>query len=166
MSDVGFTILTPKTALVGTQTGIRRALDRIHDGQPKRDVPSWVQETIDTPNAAATFSADFAEPLTSAAIGAFSLPWAKGVSKVRVIADFKPPGMHVSGTITYVDGASAAAGASGLQQAATMANLVALTGLVPRLADLTISTTDANVQCCAFLGRRAVAREPDDGAPR
>jgi hypothetical protein len=156
VSDVGFTILTPKTALAGTQSGIRRALDRIHDGHPKRDVPGWVQETIDTPHAAATVSADFAEPITSAAIGAFSLPWAKGVNKVRVIADFKPPEMHVAGTITYVDPASAAAGATGLQQAATMANLVALTGLVPRLGDLTISTTEANVQCAFSVDDQAL----------
>lgn len=147
VSDVGFTILTPRTALAGTQTGIRRALDRIHDGHAKRDLPPWVQETIDTPNAAATFCADFAQPVATAAIGAFPLPWAKGLDRVRAVADFRPPGMHVAGTITYADAPSAAAGAGGLQQAATMANLVALTGLTPRLGDLAISTADTNVQC-------------------
>jgi hypothetical protein len=158
VSDVGFTILTPKTALVGTQTGIRRALDRIHDGHPKREVPAWVQQTIDTPNAAATVSADLGEPITNAAIGALSLPWAKGVNKVRVVADFKPPGMHVAGTITYVDAASAAAGSSGLQQAATMANLVALTGLVPKLTDVTISTVDTNVECAFSVDEQALKK--------
>jgi hypothetical protein len=147
VSDVGFSVLTPKTALAGTQTGIRRALDRIRDGQAKRDIPAWAQETIDTPNAAATLCADFAQPVASAAIGTISLPWAKGVDRVRAVADFKAPGMHVAGTITYVDAASASAGAGGLQQAATLANLVALTGLTPRLTDLAITTADTNVSC-------------------
>jgi hypothetical protein len=151
VSDVGFTILTPKTALAGTQTGIRRALDRIRDGSPKREVSAWVQETIDTPNAAATVSADFSQPITSAAIGSFSLSWAKGLNRIRAVADFKPPGNHVAGTITYVDAASASAGAAGLEQAASMANLVALTGLTPRLGDLAIKTVDTNVQCSFSL---------------
>jgi hypothetical protein len=156
VSDVGFTILTPKTALAGTQSGIRRALDRIRDGIAKRDVPTWMEQTIATPNAAATLCADFTQPAVMAAIGSFSLSWAKGVDRVRAVADFKPPGMHVAGTITYADGASASAGAGALQQAATMANLVALTGLTPRLGDLAISTTDANVQCAFSVDDQAL----------
>jgi hypothetical protein len=147
VNDVGFAILTPKTALAGTQTGIRHALDRIRDGQPKREIPPWVQQTIDTPGAAATVCADFAQPIVTAAIGSFSLSWAKGLNRVRAVADFKPEGTHVVSTITYDDAASASAGAAGLQQAATMANLVALTGLTPKLADVAIAPADKDVQC-------------------
>ena len=104
-----FTILTPKTALAGTQAGIRLALDRLHAGHTKRDIPPWAQETIDTPNAAATFTADFAQPVASAAIGAFPIPWAKKLSRARFVADFRAPGMHVAGTMTYADAGAAAA---------------------------------------------------------
>ena len=107
VNDVGFAILTPKTALAGTQTGIRRALDRVHDGKVKREVAPWAQSTIDTPNAAATVTADFAQPIATAAVGAFPLPWAKGLNRIRMVADFKPPGTHVAGTITYADAPSA-----------------------------------------------------------
>jgi uncharacterized protein YidB (DUF937 family) len=147
VNDAGFCVLTPKTALAGTQTGIRRALDRIHDGSAKRELASWVQQTIDTPTAAAVVTADFGQPVEMAAVGSLQLPWAKGVKMVRVIADFKPPGMHVAGTITYADAAAAAGGANGIRQIGTMANLVALTGLAPRLQDLSVTTADTNVQC-------------------
>lgn len=151
VANVGFSILTPKTALAGTETGIRRALDRIHDGQKSRDQPDWVLSAIGTPNAAAVVTADFTQPIASAALGTVSLPWANGIKVVRLLADFKQPGMHVAGTLTYADGASAAAGANGIQQLGTLANLVALTGLAPRLQDLSVSAADANVQCAFSL---------------
>jgi len=147
VGDVGFTILTPRTALVGTSAGIRRALDRIRDGHPKREIPSWIQETIDTPNATATVCADFSQPVAAAAISSLSLSWAKGVDRVQVVVGLEPPGMRTTGTITYADAPSAAAGADGLQHAATMANLVAFTGLTPRLGDLAISAVDTTVHC-------------------
>lgn len=34
VANIGFTVLSPKTMLVGTEGGIRRALDRVHDGLP------------------------------------------------------------------------------------------------------------------------------------
>jgi hypothetical protein len=156
LSDVAFAILTPRTALAGTSAGVRRALERIHDGRPKREIPSWMQETIDTPNAATTLCADFSQPAVTAAIGTLSLSGAKGLDRVRAVAAFEPPGMRLTGTITYVDAPSARDGADGLQHAATMANLVALTGLTPRLGDLTIHPLDTNVQYAFTLDDRAL----------
>jgi hypothetical protein len=147
VGDLGFCVLTPRTALTGTQTGIRRVLDRIHDGSTKRELLPWVEKTVETPNAAAALTADFAQPLAEAAIGSFPLPWLRGVKAVRILADFKPPGMHVAGTVTYADASSASSGASGMRQVGTMANLVALTGLAPRLQELSVNTADANVEC-------------------
>jgi hypothetical protein len=142
----GFTILTPKTALAGTQAAIRRALDRLHDGTTKRDLPQWMQDTLSTPNAAAALVVDLAQPTTSLAIGSFQLSFAKGLTTVRALADFKPPGMHFAGTMTYADAQAAASASSGLKQAVTMEGIVALTGLAPRLQDVDVSTTDSNVQ--------------------
>jgi hypothetical protein len=157
VGDIGFAILTPRTALVGTGAGIRRALDRIRDGHPKREIPAWIQETIDTPNATATVCADFTQPVAAAAITSFSVSWVKGVDRVRVVVGLEPPGMRVTGRITYDDGPSATAGADGLQHAATMANLVALTGLTPRIGDLAIRAVDTTVDASFTL---------DDGALR
>jgi hypothetical protein len=151
-----FSILTPKTALAGTQTGIRHALDRIHDGHPKRELAPWVQRTIDTPNAAATLCADFAQPLATAAIGSFSLSWVKGIDRVRVVAELEPPGAHIAGTITYADAPSAAAGASGIERAGALANLLSLTGLTPKLENLAVSAVDTNVEVAFSVDDQAM----------
>jgi hypothetical protein len=156
VSDVGFSILTPKTALAGTQGGIRRALDRIQDGHPKREIAAWVENTIDTPGAAATVCADFSQPLVAAAVGTLSVPGTKGLDQLRLVADFEPPGMHVSGTILYADAVSATAAASGLEQAGNLANLVSFTGLTPKLEDLEVSTVDTNVRVAFSVDDRSM----------
>ncbi len=156
VADLGFAVLTPRTALAGTQTGIRCALDRIRDGQPKRDIPAWVQETIDTPNATATLSADLTQPAAAAAIASFPVRWSKGAERARVVARLEPLGVRVTGTIAYADPASASAGGSALQQAATMANLVAITGLTPRLDDLSIGAEGADVRCSFAIDDRSL----------
>jgi hypothetical protein len=152
----GFSILTPKTALAGTQTGIRHALDRIHEGHPKRELAAWAQQTIDTPNAAATLCADFAPPLTTATIGSFSLSWVKGIDRVRIVSDLEPRGAHVAGTITYADAQSATAGASGIERAGALANLLALAGLAPRLENLAVSAVDTKVEVAFSVDHQAM----------
>jgi hypothetical protein len=156
VGDMGFCVLTPHTALAGTQGGIRRALDRVKDGAQKREISDFAQQTIDTPNAAATVIADFTQPIDTAALGTIQIPWAKGIKGVRAVADFKPPGMHVAGTLTYADGTSAGAGANGIRQAGTLANLVAMTGLTPRLQDLNVNLADTNVQCSFSVDDQAL----------
>jgi hypothetical protein len=162
VNNVGFTILTSKTALAGTEQAIHRALDRIHDGTAKDgDVPKWMLDTINTPNAAAAVAADFAtQPIATASVGALPLPWLKGLKAVRALADFKPPGMHVASTLSYTEPAQATKGGDGLRAVSRIVALAAITGAVPKIQDLTIETKDADVQCSFALddeGMRKVA---------
>ena len=147
VNNVGFTILTPKTALAGTETGIRRALDRIKDGRVKRDLPQWVQDTLQTPGAVTALAADFAsQPVTAATMGAFPLPWLQGMRTARILGNFAEPGMHVAGTLSYDDEAQALAGADGLRQAGSLANLVAITGLAPQIQGLDVALKGKEVE--------------------
>src|SRR5207253_7108617 len=52
VNNAGLTILTARTAVAGTESGIRRAIDRIQDGRVARDQPKWMLDTLETPNAA------------------------------------------------------------------------------------------------------------------
>jgi hypothetical protein len=158
VNGAGFAILTPKTALAGTQAALRRALDRVHDGKNKREIAQWMQDTLATPNAAAAVAVDFTQPLTTAAIGSFQISFAKGLKTVRAVADFKPPGMHLASTLTYADAASAASASSGMKAAATMESLVALTGLAPKLHDVSINTADADVQVSLAVDDQAMRK--------
>ena len=157
IGDAAFTILTPKTALAGTQSGLRRALDRIRDGHPKRELPAWAEQTMGTPNAVATLSADLNEPVAAAAIA--TLPgsgWAKGAGKIAATATLDPAGAHVAARVTYADAASAESGARSLRRMGAMANLVALTGITPRLEGFDVRTAGADVQCSFAVDDRAL----------
>ncbi len=147
VNNVGFTILTPKTALAGTETGIRRALDRIHDGRVKRDELPWMIETLETKGAAMTLAADFStQPLAAASVGAIPLPWIQGLRAARILSNFAEPGMHIAGTLTYGDASQAASAADGLRQAGSLANLIAVTGLSPQIQGLEVTPREADVQ--------------------
>src|SRR5688572_3685837 len=53
VNNVGFTILSNTKAIAGTESGIRRVLERIKDGRVKRDIAKWMIDTVETPGAAA-----------------------------------------------------------------------------------------------------------------
>ena len=56
--NVGFTVVTQHTMLVGNETGMRRALDRIRDNRVKREVPDWMTKLMDNPQASMVFAGD------------------------------------------------------------------------------------------------------------
>jgi hypothetical protein len=154
----GVSILTPKTALAGTQAAVRRALDRIAAAKTTRELPSWMLDTLGTPNAAAAAAVDFSQPVTSAALGSIPLPAAKGVKTLRAVADFKPPGMHVALTLEYADAATATSAASSLKQAVSLEGLAAMTGLVPKLQQVSIAAAGANVQASFAVDETAMKK--------
>jgi hypothetical protein len=148
VNNVGFTVLTPHTALAGTETGIRRTLDRIHDGHLGRDMPSWMIDTVQTKDAALAIATDLSShEVQSAAVAGLPLPWLQGVKMVRIIGDFHDPGLNIAGTITYADAQTAQAGAQGIRQAGGVANLLSITGIVPQLRNLDVTVDGSNVQC-------------------
>ena len=116
--NVGFTVLTARTALVGNETGIRRALDRIQEGRVKRAVPDWFSEIMDTPNAPMVMGFDLrAHPLTDATRQQF--PFLQGLETARMVGNFEAPGLNLAGTLTYSDEASATQGAQNLRDFAS-----------------------------------------------
>ena len=159
INNAGFTVLTPKTALVGTETGIRRALDRVKDGRVKHDVPPWVDATFKTPGAVLAVTLDTqAQPGASEIVRQVPFPWAQGVQKARVLMDFKAPGANVAGSLSYADEAQAGQAATALGNTAGFAKLLTLVGLqfrdfkaVAEKADVqvTISVDDQSLRTLA-----------------
>ena len=49
VNNVGFTLLSDTRAIVGTEQGIRRVLERIKDKRVKRDIAPWMISTLETP---------------------------------------------------------------------------------------------------------------------
>lgn len=119
---IGFTILTPQTALFGNETGIRRCLDRIAESRVADDLPAWVKDLLRTPDSAFSFGVDLqGSPITAALSG--RLAALRGASMARGIGNFAPPGINVAGTIAHDGHDAARATASALLQAGGSVNI-------------------------------------------
>jgi hypothetical protein len=146
--NVGFCILTPHTLLVGNQTGIRRALDRIRDNRLHRDVPDWVMALVDNPKASLVVAGDLSgQPQVAAT--AQSLPFLNGVKSVRMLGNFQPPGINFAGALTYPDAVSASTAAGSLRtlgQVASLAGAFSAFGFGTPLKSLQVQVAQTDVQ--------------------
>jgi hypothetical protein len=149
VADVGFSVLTSHTALVGTASGLRLALDRIRDKRVKVDLPAPFIETLATPQAALAFAGDLGSSPLPAMGGLPVPPWVSGVKGLRATGIFKDKRLQVSGSFSFADPGHAAAGADGLRQLGALVNAVAVSGAVPELQGLEI-TGDGNAVRFAF----------------
>ncbi len=149
VNNVEFTILTPKTALAGSEAGVRRTLEKIKDGKIARSVAPWMSDTIETKGAAVAFAADFAtQPIATASIGAFNLNWLKGMKACRVVGNFADPGMNVAATLTYTDPTQAASAADGIRFVKGWADVFSkLMQGVPEIQNLDVNTDGADAKC-------------------
>jgi hypothetical protein len=146
VSNVGFTVLSSKTVLAGTDTMIRRSIERIKDGKVQRDQPPWMLQTLESANAALAGAADFTnQPVGAASVAMVPLGWVKGLKAARLVGNFKEPGLNIAATLTYPDAASAQDNAEQVKRTANMANLLAVIG-APQLKNLDIKPKDADVQ--------------------
>jgi len=117
--NVGFTVLTSRTALFGNDTGIRRALDRIKEGRAKRQLTASMEKLLTTQTAPLVFVADLAtHPLPNSTRR--ELPFLNGVETASVIGNFQDPGVNLAGTLAYGSDADAQKGAEGLLSARQM----------------------------------------------
>jgi hypothetical protein len=157
--NIGFSILTPRTALFGNETGIRRALDRLSEGRATHDVSAEVDAVLATANAPAAGAFDFStEPPAQAMVK--NLPFMQGVKQARVVGNFQPPGMNFAGTLTYPDEQAAIAGnAQLLQTNQTIQRysfLMALVGIGNPLQGLQAQAVGKDSQFAVGVDQKAI----------
>ncbi len=148
VDNIGFTVMSPKTVLCGTENAMRRALERVKDGRLKRAFFPWVMETLDTKGAAFAIVADLAnQPVQPVSLGFVAITFVQGLKAARVLGDFQPPGLHVAGTATYDTEDNANAGAQNMTKLGGMANAFAkMSANVPQLRDLKIEPKKTDIQ--------------------
>ncbi len=148
VNNIGFTVLTPKVVLAGTETAIRRALDRIKDGRAQRDVFPWMLDTMATPGAAIAAAGDFKnQPLGAMAVQGIRVPGTEGLVAFRALGTFQEPGLQVAGALTYDTDAHTQAGAAGFKQLVAMYNGYAgLSQQLPVLRDVSTAIDKTDVQ--------------------
>ncbi len=144
INNVGFTVLSPHLVLAGTETSIRRALDRLRDGKVTRDAPAWMLETLSTPAAAAAAAIDL-KSFPPNTFSGLPLKGMNGMTALRLRGNVQPPGMHVAGSVTYVDAQHAQAGAEGLQSVLQSPIVSMALGLQLRDVKIQPAQSDAQV---------------------
>jgi hypothetical protein len=158
--NVGFTVVTQHTMLVGNETGMRRALDRIRDNRLKREVPDWMTKLMDNPQASMVAAGDVTGQPQVAAM-AKNVPFLNGLSNFRILGNFQPPGVNLAGTLSYPDPSGAAAGANALRslgQMASLMNVLAIFGLSSPLKDLQVNTQDNDATFVTAIDAKSLTR--------
>ena len=142
VSNVGFTLLSDTRAVVGTEQGIRRVLERIKDKRVKRDLAPWMIATIETPGAALAAAGDFGtQPLPPEAQKQIPLPFMTGLKAARVVATFKD-GVQIAGSLTYPEAASAETASQSVKQTANLTKWLAVFGIKVNNIDIKVDKAD------------------------
>ncbi|MBX3231679.1 MAG: hypothetical protein KIT84_23370 [Labilithrix sp.] len=147
LNNIGFTILSPTRVVAGTESGIRRVLERIKDNRVKRDIPQWMLETVESPGAAAAVAADFAtQPIPPDVVQKYPVQFVKDMKGLRGLVSFKSPGMQIAGSLTYPDAASATANAEHVKSATSYLKLLSLVGVQVKGLDVKAEQSDVQVK--------------------
>jgi hypothetical protein len=128
----GFCMLTDHSALFGNDTGIRRALDRIHEGRVRRQTLPWMDKLLNSEAAPIVAGADLrAQAIPEAE--SRNLAFLNGLETMAFVGNFADPGLNLAGTLVYGDEAGAKQGADNVQglsqKLSTYAPLLALLGI-------------------------------------
>jgi hypothetical protein len=130
---VAFAVLSGKTTVAGTDTAVKRALDRLRDGVPSRSLPDTFAATLDTDNPIRGV-ADFKKnPLGKVAVGPMVIPGTAGLEVLRLVGDFKSPGVNIAATATYDNEEHTLAGAEGAKKLARLVSGLSAFAPVPKL---------------------------------
>jgi len=159
----GFAVLTSKTAVAGTEAGIRRTLDRIRDNKVKLGIAKWMIDTTQTKGAEIAFAADFSSnPVSSAAIRGMPITFLSGMRMARVLGQFKDPGMQIAATITYGEAGQAASAADQIKIVDGWGKVLsAVLTVIPQVHDLDVATDDKDVRCKATIDEQALRKMLD-----
>ncbi|MGC4088691.1 MAG: hypothetical protein QM756_12490 [Polyangiaceae bacterium] len=157
---MGFSVLTERSLLVGDETGIRRALDRIQEGRVRRQLPKWMIKTLETKDAPLAFSADLtSQPLPAAARE--QLAFVDGLRTANLLGNFADPGLNLVGTLTYAEPEAAKRGADNLKQLhgqlSSYGPIMALLGIPQPVRTLSAQAEEKEVRFAAGVDGAAIA---------
>ena len=145
LNNVGFTLLSETRAVVGTEQGIRRVLERIKDRRVKRDIAPWMISTLETPGAALAVAGDFASQPIPAELTRQAPPQlVANLKAARLVATFKD-GVQLAGSITYADAASADASSAVIKQSMGYAKYLGMFGIKLQNVDFKVDKSDVQI---------------------
>jgi hypothetical protein len=157
VANTGFTVLSPKTALVGSEAAIRRALDRIQAGTVRREMAPWMGDWVAQPGYPVLLASDVTKQSFGKTITSY-LPWLNGVQYVRVRGRFNPDTSYgMSGALTYPDpqrAQQAAAGFGQLKSSLTMMAALKIIGIDPLVRNAVVQPAGNDMQFSTVIDEK------------
>jgi hypothetical protein len=115
VNNMGFCVLTPRTALFGSEIGIRRALDRIREGRAMRRLPAWTSDLVDPKQAPIGFGLDLRANALSDSLRQ-QVSFVEGLEAARARGNFAAPGLNLAASLRYPSVEQANVGAQRVTQ--------------------------------------------------
>jgi hypothetical protein len=157
VANVGFTVLSDKTALLGSEAAMRRALDRIQVGTIKREMAPWMGDWVSQPGYPVLLASDVTKQSFGKTVTGF-IPWIQGVQYVRVRGRFNPDTSYgMSGALTYPDSQKAQQAASGfgaLKSSFTMMSALKLIGIDPLVRNAVVQSQGNDMQFSTVIDEK------------
>jgi hypothetical protein len=100
VNNMGFCVLSSRTALFGSEVGIRRALDRIHEGRAIRRLPAWTKDLLDPAQAPIGVGIDLRANALSDSMRQ-QLSFVEGLEAARARGNFATPGLNLAASLRY-----------------------------------------------------------------
>lgn len=161
VSNLGFCLLTARTALFGNETGIRRALDRIREGRATYRLPAWTQDLLDEKQAPLGFGVDLRATALSDSVRT-QVPFVEGMDAARVRGNYAAPGLNLVGSLGYPTPEAATVGAQRVNQTRDLLSqagfLMSLFGVAQPLERLEAKTNGTEVDFVASANGATLGR--------
>ena len=119
INNMGFCVLTARTALFGSETGIRRALDRIREGRATRRLPAWTNQLVDAKESPIGLGLDLRANALSDSVRQ-QLAFVEGLESARARGNFVAPGLNLAASLRYPTAEQATVGAQRVTQTREM----------------------------------------------
>jgi len=159
VANYGFTVLTDRTMLVGTEAAIRRALDRIQAGTITREIAPWMSDWVNQTGYPVLVASDVTKQSFGKTVTNL-LPWVEGVQYVRLRGRFNPDGSFgMSGALSYPDANKAAQSANGMQSMVKSFALMAVMktiGIDPLVRNLSVTPAGKDVDFQTVIDEKSL----------
>ncbi len=162
VNNAGFVVISPKLVVGGTDAVLRRALDRIATGGVERSLPGWAAETLNTAGAAFASAVDLNnQPTDNLRIAGVKLDFLPGLRTVRLVGNYKAPGLNVGARLSYAAPASASSAVSNLSTYQRIAEGLGKMGSIPQLKAASVRAEGADVSVSFGLDDSDLASKLD-----
>ncbi|MCH2109380.1 MAG: hypothetical protein MK135_08620, partial [Polyangiaceae bacterium] len=145
----------------GTETGVRRVIERVQEKHLRRDLPPWFEELLGKEKSQFTLGLDLDAQAIPAVLRSES-PATEGLRAGRLLGNFSPPGLNLVGSLSYQKPSYAEQAEAFLdgqrQKAESYALLLKMMKLRQPLRKLEAVSTDKTLQVALALDGPALVQ--------